>query len=95
VENSSSVSNKSRMTYVLLGIFLGGFGVHNFYAKRTVFAVLQLALTILALVFSTVAEDTGSESFDDLGNLIWIGVLIWVLVELFVIKEDASGAKFR
>jgi len=35
---------KSRTTYVLLGIFLGSLGVHNFYAKRTGCAVAQLIL---------------------------------------------------
>ena len=36
---------KSKMTAGLLGIFLGGFGVHNFYLGYTGKAIAQIALT--------------------------------------------------
>ena len=36
---------KSKLTAGLLGIFLGGFGVHNFYLGYTGKAIGQLALT--------------------------------------------------
>ena len=39
---------KTQMTYVLLGVFLGYFGVHNFYAGYTGKAVAQLLITILS-----------------------------------------------
>jgi TM2 domain-containing membrane protein YozV len=42
-------SHKSRTTYIVLGIFLGAFGVHNFYAGYTGRAVGQLCLTVLTL----------------------------------------------
>jgi TM2 domain-containing membrane protein YozV len=42
-------SYKSRTTYIVLGIFLGAFGVHNFYAGYTGRAVGQLCLTVLTL----------------------------------------------
>lgn len=42
---------KSRMTYILLGIFLGGFGVHDFYAGYTGRAIAQLLITILSCGF--------------------------------------------
>ena len=38
---------KSRTTYILLAIFLGGWGIHNFYAGYTKTAVIQLLLTFL------------------------------------------------
>ena len=38
---------KSRTTYILLAIFLGGWGIHNFYAGYTQTAVIQLLLTLL------------------------------------------------
>ena len=40
-------STKSRLVYVILAFFLGGFGVHNFYAGRTAAGVIQLLLTLL------------------------------------------------
>lgn len=38
---------KSRMTAGLLGIFLGGFGVHRFYLGYTNIAIIQIVVTIL------------------------------------------------
>jgi TM2 domain-containing membrane protein YozV len=43
------VEYKSRTTYIVLGIFLGGLGIHNFYAGYTGRAVGQLCLTVLTL----------------------------------------------
>ena len=37
---------KSKIIAGILGIFLGGFGIHNFYLGRTTRAVIQLVLTI-------------------------------------------------
>jgi TM2 domain-containing membrane protein YozV len=39
---------KSKIAAGLLGIFLGGFGVHNFYLGYTTKAVIQLILTIVS-----------------------------------------------
>ena len=39
---------KSRTAYVILGIFLGGLGIHNFYAGFTGRAIVQLLLSILS-----------------------------------------------
>ena len=40
------LNQKSKIAAGLLGIFLGGFGIHNFYLGFTVKAVGQLVLTI-------------------------------------------------
>lgn len=37
---------KSKIIAGILGIFLGGLGIHNFYLGRTTRAVIQLVLTI-------------------------------------------------
>jgi TM2 domain-containing membrane protein YozV len=42
-------THKSRTSYIVLGIFLGAFGIHNFYAGYTGRAVGQLCLTVLTL----------------------------------------------
>ena len=39
---------KSKMTACLLGIFLGAFGVHNFYLGNTGKAVAQLLISVLS-----------------------------------------------
>jgi len=47
-------SRKSRQVYVLLGVFLGIFGVHNFYAGYIQRAVSQLCLTLLTCFYGAV-----------------------------------------
>jgi hypothetical protein len=49
-------SEKSRSTYILLGIFLGGLGVHNFYAGYAGRAVGQLCLSVLTLGYLAVVS---------------------------------------
>lgn len=41
------VSHRSRLVAGLLGIFLGGLGIHNFYLGRTNLAVTQLLIAVL------------------------------------------------
>jgi TM2 domain-containing membrane protein YozV len=45
----SGATYKSRTSYIVLGIFLGALGIHNFYAGYTGRAVGQLCLTVLTL----------------------------------------------
>jgi TM2 domain-containing membrane protein YozV/ribosomal protein L40E len=73
------VANKSRTAYVLLGLFLGGLGIHNFYAGYTGKGVAQLLITLLIgwwMCFPL------------------IGVCIWVLVEICTVTHDAQGNQF-
>ncbi len=48
------IPRRSRLTYILLGVLLGAFGGHNFYAGYTKRAVIQLLLTILSCFFGGV-----------------------------------------
>jgi TM2 domain-containing membrane protein YozV len=48
------IPRRSRLTYILLGILLGAFGGHNFYAGYTKRAVIQLLLTILTCFFGAI-----------------------------------------
>ena len=41
------IRRRSRLTYILLGVLLGAFGGHNFYAGYIKRAVAQLLLTLL------------------------------------------------
>ena len=59
-------SYKSRTTYIVLGIFLGWLGVHNFYAGYTGRAVGQLCLTVLTLGY--------------LGIVSWIWAIIEICI---------------
>jgi TM2 domain-containing membrane protein YozV len=46
-------NGKSRMTFILLGVLLGAFGAHNFYAGFRKKAVAQLLITVLTLGFAS------------------------------------------
>jgi TM2 domain-containing membrane protein YozV len=59
-------AQKSRTTYIVLGIFLGALGIHNFYAGYTGRAVGQLCLSVLTLGY--------------LGIVSWIWAIIEVCV---------------
>jgi TM2 domain-containing membrane protein YozV len=37
---------KTRLTYILLALFLGGLGVHNFYSGHTKHGVIKLVLLV-------------------------------------------------
>jgi len=50
----SYIPRRSRLTFILLGILLGAFGGHNFYAGYTKKAVIQLLLTVLSCFFGGV-----------------------------------------
>ena len=66
---------KSRLAYILLAIFLGGFGIHNFYAGYTKKAVIQLLLTVLLGWTGVVA----------------LGVLVWIIIDIIQVTADSNG----
>ncbi len=75
----AQAQRKQRIAFILLGIFLGAFGVHNFYAGYTGRALAQLLITVLVswwLIFPL------------------IGVWIWVIVEVITVEADATGVPF-
>ena len=82
----ASADSKSKLAAGLLGIFLGGFGVHNFYLGYTSKAVTQLVLTIVGYVLCCVG----------IGIFLVLGIAIWGLVEGIMILSgkidtDANG----
>ena len=82
----ASADSKSKLAAGLLGIFLGGFGVHNFYLGYTSKAVTQLVLTIVGYVLCCIG----------IGIFLVLGVGIWGLLEGIMIlagknDTDANG----
>lgn len=75
VGNDAGKLKKNRGVYVILGLFFGTLGIHNFYAGRFGVGAVQLLYTILLgwMIVTLVP--------------IWI----WNLVELFVVTEDGQG----
>ncbi|MBO5182800.1 MAG: TM2 domain-containing protein [Bacilli bacterium] len=79
VNNTNNINNpKSKIAAGLLGIFLGAFGVHNFYLGYTGKAVGQLLITVLTC---------GLLSFV---SAIW-GLIEGILILTGSINTDAQG----
>lgn len=78
-----AVSEKSRRTYQCLALFLGSIGVHNFYAGRKKFAIVQLSLTVLQAIICAICD---KELYAVAG--------LWALVEIFTVKKDGKGLPF-
>lgn len=71
---------RSRLVYILLALFLGGWGVHNFYAGYKKKAITQLLCTfpgVLLLCIPTLI------------------CCIWVLVDICTVSQDAEGKPMK
>lgn len=56
VVGSENVGDKSKVASGLLGLFLGGFGAHNFYLGRYVKAIIQLCMTVCSIILFVIGS---------------------------------------
>ena len=79
---SLKLEGKSKIAAGLLGIFLGGLGIHNFYLGYTKKAVVQLLLTVVGglLTFGILSYIVG----------IW-GLIEGILILVGKISVDGHG----
>jgi TM2 domain-containing membrane protein YozV len=73
----ATMSRKSRGTYIVLGLFLGCFGVHNFYAGYSGRGITQLLITVFLGWLGIGFFITG----------------IWAFIEIIVVNTDAQGLR--
>ena len=101
--------NKSRVAAGMLGIFLGSYGIHNFYLGYTNKGITQVALSVGSIFISIFLYMlAGFLSVFIIGlfifpiailfNMVPIGVWVWGLVEGIQIlsgsiKTDANGVE--
>ncbi len=52
----STAMPKSRMCYILLAIFLGTLGIHNFYAGYQKNGLIQLLITVISCGFLSIVS---------------------------------------
>ena len=77
-QQNNNPNGKSKMAGGLLGIFLGAFGVHNFYLGYTGKAVAQLLITLLSCGFLSFV------------SAIW-GLIEGIMILTGSIKVDGKG----
>lgn len=80
--NGQNGAQKSKIAAGLLGIFLGSFGVHNFYLGYTGKAVAQLLITLLTCGFGAFVSS------------IW-GLIEGILILTGSINVDGNGVPLK
>lgn len=73
-------NQKSKLTAGLLGIFLGGFGVHRFYLGYTQIGIIQIVVTVLTC---------------GIGSIWGLVEGIMILAEAEQFRTDAEGRPLR
>ena len=74
---------KSRIAYIVWGIFLGHLGFHDFYAELHLLGFIHLGLCFLSGFASIIAGESCPGAM--------IVSYIWTMVELFMVKKDGKG----
>lgn len=88
----ADVSPKSRLAALLLGIFLGELGVHNFYLKRIGRAVGQLILFIIGIILYVAGFAlmmTGIIDTSDVFDPTALGGSVLVILSVFVLMAPS------
>ncbi len=88
VTSAECENSKSRLIYVLLAIFLGRLGIHNFYIGYHEKAITQIVIFLLPSILWDVDDNP-------IPILARIAVYIWNIVEIFTVKADAAGRPMR
>lgn len=93
---SFSGERKNRIVFIILGVLLGGLGIHNFYAgynddgkkQLCVTLILNLVVPVLCMLFLGLVYGIAVWSVIWLGN---IGIFVWVVLDLVRKECDANG----
>jgi hypothetical protein len=93
------LSSLSRITYVLTGLLpfllVSVAGVHNLMAGRIGAGVTQLVASLVGVWGLGCVSLVSGGAAICLSVLIWIGLLVWVIIDVTTIRTDGSGRLFR
>lgn len=90
--NNDAPIQKSRVVYILLGLFFGGLGIHNFYADQS-WGVAHIMLSfgfLCAIAASSKAPDAIIVAY-----LIGVVQTVWVICEICSFEKDGNGVPFK
>ena len=74
---------RTRGIYILLAIFIGTFGVHNFYIGRLSRGGWQVGVFLISFLAMEAGQDIGAFGV--------MGVVIWVITDIVNIHTDGDG----
>ena len=92
---------KSKSVVILLTLFFGGLGAHNFYLGRWVRGTVELILSstwIIWFVSGAAIMGNGGLVYEFLGMFVMISCIlypIYLLLEGFTAKRDVYGVPLR
>ena len=95
-QKNKFLNKKKKSTFLLLAFFLGFLGIHNFYVGQTISGIFKLILFALSLVLylfalSLVLYSASLELALSIVSFLFMGVWLWVVIEMCITKETASG----
>ena len=88
-DSNQPVQKKSRAVFILLGLFFGGLGIHNFYIGRTSTGLWEALIGVIGAGIFGVCIFNGIPY--NLGSLMLGTLTIWILWEIFTTTQDAAG----
>ena len=79
--------SKSRGRYIILGLFFGGMGFHNFYAGHHVRGAIKMGIFLIAF-----AVDASLRFYTGFAIVALALFWLWALIEIITVKKDAGGS---
>ena len=92
ISSSDQDSQKSSVTAGVLGILLGGFGVHNFYLGYTSKAVIQLSVSCVCILLACCTG--GLSVIGSAGMGVW-GLVEGIMILCKSINVDGKGLPLK
>ena len=86
----SSGPPKSRMVYIILALFLGYIGIHNFYAGRFLPGLFQLiGVPLIGIILIVLTFLTGVAALLLVPFAFF--AFLWPILEIVFVKKDGRG----
>lgn len=85
--NPMAIPRCSRLVYIVLAIFLGWLGIHNFVAGYSNRGAWQLALGLIGLILSPCTFGISS--------LLILAGVVWAIVDIVQTTTDADGVRLN
>lgn len=85
-DNDNNNNKENRVIYVLLALFFGGFGFHNFYYGDIFSGLLKIVFSIIAFGLAATQENVAHI----ISAICFILLTIWILKDIFTTKKPVT-----